>query len=998
MANILGSLLVELGLNSAAFVEGMDKATYKAKQGAKEIADGFRGIGENLEGLFSQFGAFGESIGGVFSQIGSGLSQMASELGSAGGAMGVLSVTTAAAAAALTAVAGAAVFMAAEAAEAAGSLYRLSNETGISVENLSALSFLGKQVGIDVENMARSLDRVSRSAVKAAEGPEGAVNAYTRLGIAVKNTDGTLRDVNSIFSDVVDKLSSMAKGAERTASAQDIFGRTGAKMLTALDDVDGGLEAVKKQAASYNALISTDTAKASEEFERNLKKVGIAADGISNEFLTALLPTIKIVSEQLIAGMKAVLPIIQEYMPEIKGLVKAFIILGDLVVTVFKQIYDIVIGVFEQIGNAEIRLYASVKALTKGHLSEAGAAWDGFGSQARASMNRFLDNSKKDWTDFAAFTKKVIYGSDEIPKPDKPRAGHRDTGAGAADKEFERIKLQVENVKALAEAELRLAAAASESASAQLLTKAAGEADVFIKKLESEAARTTGKEHEKLTGYINANRTSIIAWYKERAVAAESVKLNEQLDKETLAFTRQIEALRSSADAYREGGEAIVKAQVAAAVAKDRQEVEKLTESFDLLAKTPGVTADALAKEQAALDAATAKMREHETQERAVISAKLDEQVAKQTSALNAEAAAFDITAAAALKSAAAQREAAASAAATKFGAENPGADAATIRAVHDNTLKAQERAYQQTVLTIAAQHDLNKQYDDQLTKLEAARDVLIANRQSTLLIDEAIYNEQNKLNKQWDDAAIKMGGFKDKVTGVLDEIRMEGENMWGSIAEAGKKALDNLTNELAKFAVTGKGSFKQVWQGLEESITQAGIKKLESSLAGGLMNMLGLGSATKPDGSKSNPFFVSNVDAMGGEAGGGGLFGSIQNMFGGSSGEDGGGGIGGFLSGIVGKIGSVFGSIGSFFGGFLAQGGDVTPGKAYVVGEHHPEFFVPNRQGSVVPALKMGGEHTTHLSVHFHGIQDMDSFKKSQSQIVSAFHRQAAIAYQRGA
>src|SRR6266568_2879740 len=163
-------------------------------------------------------------------------------------------------------------------------------------------------------------------------------------------------------------------------------------------------------------------------------------------------------------------------------------------------------------------------------------------------------------------------------------------------------------------------------------------------------------------------------------------------------------------------------------------------------------------------------------------------------------------------------------------------------------------------------------------------------------------------------------------------------------------------------------------------------------------MNMLGLGSATKPDGSKSNPFFVSNVDAMGGEAGGGGLFGSIQNMFGGSSGEDGGGGIGGFLSGIVGKIGRVFGSIGSFFGGFLAQGGDVTPGKAYVVGEHHPEFFVPNRQGSVVPALKMGGEHTTHLSVHFHGIQDMDSFKKSQSQIVSAFHRQAAIAYQRGA
>jgi hypothetical protein len=40
-------------------------------------------------------------------------------------------------------------------------------------------------------------------------------------------------------------------------------------------------------------------------------------------------------------------------------------------------------------------------------------------------------------------------------------------------------------------------------------------------------------------------------------------------------------------------------------------------------------------------------------------------------------------------------------------------------------------------------------------------------------------------------------------------------------------------------------------------------------------------------------------------------------------------------------EVGGFF-SIFSLFGGFLAEGGDVTPGKAYVVGEEHPEFFIP--------------------------------------------------------
>lgn len=57
--------------------------------------------------------------------------------------------------------------------------------------------------------------------------------------------------------------------------------------------------------------------------------------------------------------------------------------------------------------------------------------------------------------------------------------------------------------------------------------------------------------------------------------------------------------------------------------------------------------------------------------------------------------------------------------------------------------------------------------------------------------------------------------------------------------------------------------------------------------------------------------------------------------------------GSGGFLDMLSG-FGSSFGS--SNFGGPMASGGPVQPGKAYIVGEDGPEWFMPKSSGSILP------------------------------------------------
>ena len=45
-------------------------------------------------------------------------------------------------------------------------------------------------------------------------------------------------------------------------------------------------------------------------------------------------------------------------------------------------------------------------------------------------------------------------------------------------------------------------------------------------------------------------------------------------------------------------------------------------------------------------------------------------------------------------------------------------------------------------------------------------------------------------------------------------------------------------------------------------------------------------------------------------------------------------------------------------FGGYMANGGQTTPGNAYMVGERGPELFVPGAKGNIVPNDAMGGSN----------------------------------------
>lgn len=93
------------------------------------------------------------------------------------------------------------------------------------------------------------------------------------------------------------------------------------------------------------------------------------------------------------------------------------------------------------------------------------------------------------------------------------------------------------------------------------------------------------------------------------------------------------------------------------------------------------------------------------------------------------------------------------------------------------------------------------------------------------------------------------------------------------------------------------------------------------------------------------------------------------------------------------GSGGGLFGGLmGGIFGGFKANGGPVSAGRAYVVGERRPELFVPSVAGTIIPRVPSGGEGGgVHVTVSVSPSGEFDARVADISGQVASAHVQAA-------
>lgn len=175
-------------------------------------------------------------------------------------------------------------------AENAKELKTLSQQTGLTVEQLQELEYTSAALGIEEDEVQDKMKDLTSAMRDARDGSEDMQNAFERLGVSVTERNGELRSAGDVFYEVIDALGGIKNATERDAVAMQIFGEE-AQKLNPL--IYAGQEALRQYAEEANNLgyvMDTETVDKFSELQTKMEKLSKQSDAVKNSFAVALLP------------------------------------------------------------------------------------------------------------------------------------------------------------------------------------------------------------------------------------------------------------------------------------------------------------------------------------------------------------------------------------------------------------------------------------------------------------------------------------------------------------------------------------------------------------------------------------------------------------------------------------------------------------------------------------------------------------------------------------
>lgn len=185
-------------------------------------------------------------------------------------------------------------------------LNKMSQKTGLAVEELSKLQYAAGLSGVSTEALQKGLVNLSGGMVEAATGAGPLAEKYQQLGISLRNTDGTMKSSGAVLAELADRFQAMPDGVEKTALATDLFGKKlGAEMIPMLNGGAAGLKAMGDEAEALGLVMNAELAKQSEEFNDNLERMQKLAAAVGLNIASSLIPALNEYMAQMLDAKKA---------------------------------------------------------------------------------------------------------------------------------------------------------------------------------------------------------------------------------------------------------------------------------------------------------------------------------------------------------------------------------------------------------------------------------------------------------------------------------------------------------------------------------------------------------------------------------------------------------------------------------------------------------------------------------------------------------------------
>lgn len=183
-------------------------------------------------------------------------------------------------------------------------LDEMSQRVGVSVETLSVWKPAAEQSGVSSESFEKGLRKLSTTMLEAATGSEDAARGFSAVGVEFKNQDGTLRATDQVLLDLAERFKAMPDGAEKTALAVQLFGKSGAELIPFLNQGRDGINELAAEMQALGVQMSSETAAQAGNFNDALDKLKLATTSIGNQIIASLLPALNDMAGGMVESAK----------------------------------------------------------------------------------------------------------------------------------------------------------------------------------------------------------------------------------------------------------------------------------------------------------------------------------------------------------------------------------------------------------------------------------------------------------------------------------------------------------------------------------------------------------------------------------------------------------------------------------------------------------------------------------------------------------------------
>lgn len=208
------------------------------------------------------------------------------------------------AAGAIAAVTGAAIAgakalwnMASATAQYGDNVDKMSQKIGLSTKAYQEWSYVMNLAGTSIDNLQMGMKTLSGVIVEAAEGSDTANEKLKAVGLTIDDLYGLSQEEQ--LNIVIGALQEMGSGADRTAAATQLLGRSALDMAALLNTTAKETERAKQEAHEYGMVMEEEAVKASAVFQDSLTKLGGTFTGLKNRTFGEFLPSLTMIVDGL---------------------------------------------------------------------------------------------------------------------------------------------------------------------------------------------------------------------------------------------------------------------------------------------------------------------------------------------------------------------------------------------------------------------------------------------------------------------------------------------------------------------------------------------------------------------------------------------------------------------------------------------------------------------------------------------------------------------------